>query len=324
MFKKASALALTISSALAFSAQATSLSVSEPLLNTTFPSASGVVIDGTTLYAVGDDSPWLYNMDLDFNIISQDLIKHYPVGDNGRILKKVKPDFEAMESFTVNGRPALVLLGSGSKQDIREWAYVISKDKGVKIERSLVALYEQLYRASKFSGKQELNIEGLAISEDTVYIFNRGNGGSNIIFSLTAAEFEDYLLGKQDKIDSLRTYHVSLPNVQGFEAGLSGGTYWEETDSLVFTASVEATGDAYNDGEILGSFVGHFEVGQLSETKTLDLSPYAQSIDKNGKPVITKVESVSIKVSTPESIEGALASDNDDGTSEFFSFSLHK
>ncbi|UAB72226.1 hypothetical protein INR79_23475 [Vibrio sp. SCSIO 43132] len=317
-------LAMMISATVAAPAFASTIEVSDPLLNTSFPSASGVVVEGDKLFAVGDDSPWLYNMDLDFNILSQDLIKHYPIGDNGRILKKVKPDYEAMEAMDINERPSLVVLGSGSKADVREWAYIISQDKGVKIERYLAPLYKQLYRASGFSGNQELNIEGLAVSEDTAYIFNRGNGGSNIIFGMPLVEFEEYLLGKQDAIEELSTYHVTLPNVQGFEAGLSGATYWNETDSLVFTASVEATGDAYNDGEILGSFVGYVPVGKLSESKSTDLSSYAKSIDKNDKPVITKVESVSITVSTPESIRGVLASDNDDGTSEFFSFSLTK
>lgn len=81
-------LTMMISATVAAPAFASTIEVSDPLLNTSFPSASGVVVEGDKLYAVGDDSPWLYNMDLDFNILSQDLIKHYPIGDNGRILKK--------------------------------------------------------------------------------------------------------------------------------------------------------------------------------------------------------------------------------------------
>lgn len=298
------------------------LVVSQATLIKDFPSASGIVVDQRKLYVVGDDFPWLYTMDMGFNFIHKELIKSYPTKRNGRISKKAKPDFEAMELININGRPSLVILGSGSKTDVREWAFVISQDGNLRIERSLKSLYKQLYQVGGFAGDEKINIEGLASSDTAVYILNRGNSGRNIIFMLPKVAFENYLTSKTDQVKNITAHLVKLPIAKGFEAGLSGATYSPITKSLVFTASVEATGNAYNDGEILGSFVGHFPVDKLVGTKALDLTHYSQLLLKEGNPIITKVESVTIVSSDGNKINGLLASDNDNGTSEFFSFSI--
>ncbi len=311
-----------LSTLLPLTVSAADLTVTTPKLNTTVPSASGTVFLEDMVYAIGDDSPWLFEIGLNFLTSNKELIKHYPVDDNGRITKKIKPDFEAMELIEINGRTSFVMLGSGSKSDTREWAFVVSQDQQMRIERSLIPLYKQLYKASREYDVTALNIEGLASSDETVFILNRGNGGSNVIFTAPIQEFEDYLTAKSDSITNLSSYKVTLPKVGGFEAGLSGATYWKQADRLVFTASVEATGDVYNDGEILGSFVGSFPINQLQSNNTLDLTDAAKPVYLRGKPVITKVESVSVTQDDKRAIKGVLASDNDNGTSEFFKFRL--
>jgi len=318
------ALALSILFSSAISAAPFSLSVSEPTLKQEFPSASGVIVNNEKIYAVGDDSPYLFTISNNFDIDHKELIKHYPTKKNGRILKKVKPDFEAMDEMSIHGEPSWVILGSGSKADVREWAFVIDFNQQTKIERSLKPLYRQLYQASGFSGKQELNIEGLASSDKSAFIFNRGNSGSNVIFEIALNEFHDYLTGKSQQVSNIKAYHVTLPTVDGFEAGLSGAEYWPETDSLIYTASIEATGDAYNDGDILGSFVGVVKVDQLHERQDLDLRDETVPLLKEGKRVITKVESVGIAESSLNQVKGVLVSDNDDGTSELFDFTLER
>ncbi|MGD8172721.1 DUF6929 family protein [Vibrio sp. TRT 21S02] len=303
---------------------AATLDFSQPTLNKGLPSASGVVVTDNQIFAVGDDSPWLYQLDNDFKIEQKQMIKHYPVRDNGRIVKKVKPDFEALDNIEVNGRDSFVMLGSGSKEDVREWAFVISHDGLVRTERSLKALYKNLRTAAGYNADQEINIEGLATSEDSAFVINRGNGGSNVIFDIPLEGFQAYLAGQTDQLKGIKAYHVTLPVVKGFEAGLSGAEYWDEADSLLLTASIEATGDAYNDGEILGSFVGKVKLSDLDASKTLDLTDNLIPLLKDNKRVITKVESIAIQKQDSHSVKGVLASDNDDGTSEFFSFSFKK
>ncbi|EGU38858.1 hypothetical protein VII00023_05992 [Vibrio ichthyoenteri ATCC 700023] len=312
----------------AFSALATvqdsTLEFSNRTLNDNLPSASGVVVTDNKIFAVGDDSPWLYQLDSTFTIVEKDLIKEYPVRDNGRIVKKVKPDFEALDNIEVSGKPSFVMLGSGSKLDVREWAFVISQDKQLKIERSLKPLYKNLRVAAGYSADQEINVEGLATSDDSAFILNRGNGGSNVIFELDLEAFQKYLVGAVDQVNDIKAYHVNLPVVAGFEAGLSGAEYWQETESLVVTASIEATGDAYNDGEILGSYIGLIDLDKLSARKTVDLSDNLIPLMEGDKRLITKLESVAFTQQDEKSVSGVVASDNDDGTSEFFNFTLTK
>ncbi|WP_434997814.1 DUF6929 family protein [Vibrio scophthalmi] len=305
-------------------AQETTLEFSNRTLNNDLPSASGVVVVDKKIFAVGDDSPWLYQLSPEFTIVEKDLIKEYPVRENGRIVKKVKPDFEALDNIEVSGKPSFVMLGSGSKLDVREWAFVISQDKQLKIERSLKPLYKNLRVAAGYSAEQEINVEGLATSDDSAFIINRGNGGSNVIFELDLETFQEYLAGAVDQVNDIKTYHVNLPVVEGFEAGLSGAAYWEETESLVLTASIEATGDAYNDGEILGSYVGLIELDELSTSKTVDLSQNLIPLMEGNKRLITKLESVAFTQQSDTAVSGVVASDNDDGTSEFFNFTLTK
>ena len=308
----------------ATTAQETTLEFSNRTLNKNLPSASGVVVINQKIFAVGDDSPWLYQLSPEFTIVEKDLIKEYPVRENGRIVKKVKPDFEALDNIEVSGKPSFVMLGSGSKLDVREWAFVISQDKQLKIERSLKPLYKNLRNAADYSAEQEINVEGLATSDDSAFILNRGNGGSNVIFELDLETFQKYLAGSVDQVNDIKAYHVNLPVVEGFEAGLSGAAYWEETESLVITASIEATGDAYNDGEILGSYVGIVELDELSSRKNVDLSANLIPLLEDNKRVITKLESVAFTSQSDKHVSGVIASDNDDGTSEFFDFTLTK
>lgn len=301
-----------------------SLELGPSILNTELSSASGLVSYGKALYAVGDDSPWLFKLNQRFNIKNKHLIKDYPMTDDGRIVKAVKPDYEAMAMVEHELKDWFLVLGSGSKAEVREWGYMISKNTKQQIETSLAPLYAQLYQAGGFTGNQELNIEGLAIAKDKAFIFNRGNSGGNLIFMLDKAELVDYMVGKISQVTELETFNVTLPTVAGFEAGLSGGEFWVEGKSLVYTASVEATGDAYNDGEILGSFIGLIPLKAFKKKdQNIDLTVASVPLLNDiGEPIITKVESIAIVESDEEEISGALVSDNDDGTSEFFSFEL--
>ncbi|WP_211233953.1 DUF6929 family protein [Chitinilyticum litopenaei] len=298
------------------------LEISPAVLNADLPSASGLSARGRSLFAVGDDSPWLFELNRQFQITGKQLIKDYPVEANGRIPKKIKPDYEAMTQVRIGKQYWRIVLGSGSKADVREWGYMLSADQQTKLERNLKPLYAQLYAASGFSGEETLNIEGLATAGGHAYVFNRGNSGSNLIFRLDQAEFIAYMQGKLEQVSKLDVFKVSLPRISNFEAGLSGGDFWPQANSLVYTASVEATGDAYNDGAILGSFVGLIPLDSFVPGQTIDLAPSSVLLTRKGQAVITKLESIAITEADTDEIEGVLVSDNDNGTSEFFRFEL--
>ncbi|QLG89462.1 hypothetical protein HQ393_15100 [Chitinibacter bivalviorum] len=318
-------LAAALSATLALHAHANEsyqLELGASNLNQDLPSASGMAYRNGFFYAVGDDAQWLFELDQNFHITDKQLIKAYPLDPNGRINKKVKPDFEAMAQFRQGKQTWSMVLGSGSKAVIREVGFLLSSDRISKHERNLLSLYTQLKMAA---GISELNIEGLVLSGSKAYILNRGNGGGNLVFAVKQNELIDYMFGKLDGFSKIETFKVKLPQVAGFEAGLSGGDYWAKNNSLVYTASVEATGDSYNDGQILGSFIGVIPLGKLKAGEVMDLTPTSVPLlDANGRVVITKAESLAITSSEEDEIKGAIASDNDNGTSEFFRFKLEK
>ncbi|WP_373974216.1 hypothetical protein NT239_11270 [Chitinibacter sp. SCUT-21] len=323
MLKHLIAATLAATFALHANAETYSLELGQANLNTGLPSASGLTYRNGFFHAVGDDAQWLFELDQNFYITDKQLIKEYTIDPaTGRIAKSVKPDFEAMDQFRLGKQTWSMVLGSGSKANVREVGFLLSADRITKHERSLVSLYSQLKTAA---GISELNIEGLALTHSKAYIMNRGNGGGNLIFAVKRQEMIDYMFGRLDRFSKVETFKVKLPVVANFEAGLSGGDFWAKNNSLVYTASVEATGDSYNDGQILGSFVGVIKLDQLREGVVLDLTPTSVPLlDQAGRVVITKAESLAIISSEEDEIKGAIASDNDNGTSEFFYFKLEK
>ena len=95
-------------------------------------------------------------------------------------------------------------------------------------------------------------------------------------------------------------------------------------DSLVFTASIEAAGNANKKSYILGSFVGVLPLAKFASEAEIDLTFYSAILQRDGKAVLTKAESLMITEDNDEQIKGALVCDNDDGSSEFFNFTLKK
>ena len=155
-----------------------------------------------------------------------------------------------------------------------------------------------------------------------VLLLNRVDAGGNMIFALPKEEFVDYIQGRRSSVSRPEAIPVRLPSVNGFEAGLSGGEYWAKRDSLVYTASVEATGNAYADGAILGSFVGVIPRRNLRSNVLLDLVDAAIPLSRDGRIVLTKAESIAVESGGLRKIKGVIVSDNDDGASEFFWYQL--
>ena len=284
-------------------------------------SGSGMVPNGNGYLVVGDDTPYLFTVNRHFELRDQTLLKPYPM-EYRRIDKAIKPDYEAMARFQHRNGDWVLVLGSGSKKGIREIGFLISADQSERRERSLARLYKQLVAAAGLRGKQTLNIEGLAVAGDRAYFLNRGNSAGNLIFRADLAEVFAYMRGERESLSKVERYSARLPVVKGFEATFSGADYWPQLEALVFTASIEATGDAYADGEVLGSYVGIVGLDTLREGEVNDLSHNLVRLVSRGRPLLTKVESVALSQTTPQHAKGALVSDNDDGTSVFFDVTL--
>ena len=95
------------------------------------------------------------------------------------------------------------------------------------------------------------------------------------------------------------------------ESGFSGATTLKNQPKIIFTSSVEDTSNAYDDGEILGSFIGIIDISNNAISNTFEYCEIP-NIDIN-----FKVESVTVseEISLTMQTKLVLVTDNDLGNS---------
>lgn len=210
------------------------------------PSASGMVKHRDSYFVLGDDSPYLFQLNSKFEVVER--IPIVAGEQRERIPKREKPDFEALEMISEN---EIVGFGSGSLSPQRDSMIKIKLGDEARLKTfSLTSFYSKLKDLEIMQGS-ELNIEAAAFHEDQLHLFNRRK---NVIFSLS---FPDLLsaIEKGSALPPVLTSAFELPEIGGIEAGFSGAAV-TASGKLVVTCSVENTPNAYDDGEVLGSFVG--------------------------------------------------------------------
>lgn len=274
------------------------------------PSGSGIVKAGDTYYIIGDDSPFLFALNQDFKIISKTpLITTNNILDK-RIIKSEKPDFETLEMID---KDELVVFGSGSKSPQRDKFLRIFLKDSVTIESyELTEFYNHLKKLPLFNGA-ELNIEATAYCNNQIFLFNRKK---NLLIRCEYQELLAYLKG-ETAFPKLEIKQYILPKINGIEAGFSGATVLKNELKILFTASVENTNNAYDDGEILGSFIGIIEISNHTIADTFD---YCQIPDSDKG---LKVESVAVleEISTGKT-NIVLITDDDKGNSKIIKSEL--
>ena len=266
------------------------------------PSGSGIIKSGEVYYVVGDDSPFLYALNSEFKIISKTPLLE-PVDFSERIFKSEKPDFEALELINKN---EIVVFGSGSKSPQRNIFLRIVLEDSLKIEKYDISdFYNKLIQLPIFEDS-ELNIEATAFRNNQLFLFNRK---PNLIIRF---EYKDFLAYLSDGIDFPRPEirQFSLPNINGIEAGFSGATALTDEPKIIFTASVEDTDNAYDDGEILGSLIGIIDISNNTISKSFEYC-HVPNTETN-----LKVESVTVEkeISSGET-KVVLVTDDDKGNS---------
>ncbi|WP_227977364.1 DUF6929 family protein [Capnocytophaga felis] len=273
-----------------------------------FPSGSGLGANGEKLYAIGDDSPFLYVIDSDFQVENKISLLEVPTEDfkSNRIKKKKKADFETLEIISEN---ELVIFGSGSKSPQRDVFVRVFLNESTIERYSISMLYTHL-RELPLLKDLELNIEATAFSDGFLYLFNRTN---NIIIKFDYQEFISYL--KTENLPKIEIIQVSLPKIEGIEAGFSGATFFDKS-KILFTASVEATDDTYNDGEIIGSLAGIIDISDFQKAK---VTHYNFIPSEN--PI--KVESVTILPSkSTRNTNVVFITDDDNGNTKLIKATL--
>lgn len=147
------------------------------------PSASGIVKFNEGFYVIGDDSPYLFFIDHEFNLISKKLFYSFEKLIENIIPKIDKPDFEAMEMINEN---EMLIFGSGSKSPERDVCVKVQIADEITYQQYDIGLFYDYLRGLDLMKDVELDIEGLALNGDELYLFNRGG---NFIFSFSLQHF---------------------------------------------------------------------------------------------------------------------------------------
>jgi hypothetical protein len=262
------------------------------------PSASGAEIVGDVAYIIGDDSPFLYQLNAATLAAGQRTTlfetAHF---SSGRIPKELKLDLECLTALTTpTGETGLLVLGSGATA-AREQGYWVplagsgaaASGAGTVYPLGLQGLYAALRQ--QLPAGVVLNLEAAAATETELLLFQRTVGAvaGNLLFRLPLAATLAYLHHQSPQLPVVTRQLFELPLIEGKPAGFSGATWF--AGRLLVTASVEDTQDAVLDGVVLGSFVGVLELAKPGRKRVLPAA-LAQLSWPDGRPYRGKVESV--------------------------------
>lgn len=270
--------------------------------------ASGLVQVGSWLYVIADDELHLGKFLLEGNTAGEFyrcFAGELPIDHDSR--KAEKPDIEVLmliPQLNKNSPKSLLALGSGSKINRHQGAIIPLNQQGNITAVAKIIDFSYFYEFLKREIGQ-LNIEGAAISQGNVVLFQRGNKKNKLNASVRLALDDFYHLLAQPQKHYQPKIHITP-----YDLGEVGQIPFCFTDAtalpggeIIFTGSAEDTSDAYLDGSCLGSVIGMIN---LQGNLTL-LDP----VDKK-----VKLEGISTKISDRTSdnniIEILLVSDADD------------
>ncbi len=286
------------------------------------PSASGIEVINGIIYIIGDDSPYLFILNQDLEVI--DKVKLYEAAElvEERVPKPVKADLECMTTLTINNYPHLLVLGSGSKSPQRDVAFLVKlptnyNKKHLVVNAYVKDLYDLLRVNEEIVAEGELNLEGAATGKGHFILFNRMSGGSkNAAMYFKLEEFVEYIQGHTEMTPFPTVYTYNLPSLNNVPSGFSGACVFEK--KIFFTASLEDTPNAIDDGEVLGSYIGWMKEENLYD-KELEKVYKPEGIillEEDGIPYKGKVESISIVEKDSDTYVALAVTDNDTGPSE--------
>ena len=138
---------------------------------------------------------------------------------------------------------------------------------------------------------EDFNIEGVVFTGEIWYFLQRGNAGTgkNGIFTVQGSNLEN---------DFTILYNpYRLPKIKGIQSSFTDAVL--VNDALYFLSTAENTKSTFDDGVVLGSFVG------LLNTNTMKIDFTKQISSQH------KFEGISLYQSTAATIEFLLCDDDD-------------
>ncbi|AOW09552.1 DUF6929 family protein [Flavobacterium gilvum] len=245
-------------------------------------SASGLIFKDNNLFIIGDNSGFLY----EYNIDSKDLHRHGMIENpTENIAKSDKPDFEAITHFG----DTLYVFGSGSTEKRNRLVQINTAEKKISYDE-LTNLYAVMQQFGEIK-PEDFNIEGAVYTGEEWYLLNRGNGksGKNVLFTIQGKNLINEF--------SIVANNYKLPKIKGVRSSFTDAVALD--DKIYFLATAEDTDSTYNDGEILGSFIGCIDAKTMKITFTKKIS------DSH------KFEGLTVYKNSSDTIEFLLCEDND-------------
>lgn len=234
--------------------------------------------------------------------------------------KDAKLDLEACLARSDNGEQTLVAFGSGSRPTRQRLVIVRWRDdKPLAQVIDGTRWYAALREAYDFAGS-ELNVEGaIAIDDDTIRLFQRGNGeprGELQPVNATADLSWNALWKHLQHPD--RVPPPPLSNIVQYDLGTLHGVRLSFSDAelvegvVLFSASAEGSGQAAEDGEIVGSVLGVIDAAGAR---------WARLTSEDGSPFTEKIEGLSVAGGDPRRAFFVVDDDHDQ-PSELFEVRL--
>ena len=198
--------------------------------------------------------------------------------------KRQKPDLEALTLLPPDhNHPhgALLALGSGSTPDRSRGALLALDAQGAPAGPPH-AMDCSAFLAPLADHFPALNIEGAAVCDGELRLFQRGNRQhpmNAIIRFPLATTLAAFASGRTDAIDPLAIHSVDLGGIGVVPYSFTDATALPDGD-MVFTAVAEDTQDSYNDGPCHGAAVGIVDgKGRLRSLRPLDRPCKVEGVD---------------------------------------------
>lgn len=245
--------------------------------------ASGLVFEDQRLFVLSDNSSFLYQFDP--ASLTLEKIKLFE-DSSENIIKKKKPDFEAIASYHGN----LYLFGSGSTKKRKTMVQVDSATKQVVATYDLKDLYKAMRKAASIE-KDEFNIEGACFDGKSWLLVNRGNGplNKNLIFIIDGIELTN--------TNDIQCFEYQLPLINGIRASFTDAVLIES--KIYFIATAENTISTYDDGAVHGSLIGRID----RHTMELDFTEKVSDT--------LKIEGLTLFSESERKLEFLVCEDND-------------
>jgi hypothetical protein len=287
------------------------ITIEKTILLKDFPSGSSLEYFENKLYLVGDDAKNLLILDTAYHEI--DSIEIFK-GLDKRIAKVEKADFEASTIVGLGKTAKMIIFGSGSTALRKKVAHLnINNPADTLLMLDTSPFIDRLQPVLRV-----VNIEGAAMVKDMLVLANRANAGNPVnsfVITTTACVHNP-------DIATFTLTTIDLPKQKNV-AGISGLTYLDSHDVLLFTASTEATDNAYADGTIGDSYIGWIK-NISNRIKSATIKPDGFINLSTSKPEFKeeKIESLCVESFEDNKVLLHLVADNDNGESRLFKIRL--